>query len=90
MSKNEVTCSALQDMLAKKDIKVNIGSLEESPSHYSPFHRSKTDLSMFHKTFFKQNVITSAVTTSSEDGQYSYSTSVLCQSICFSYYMVTP
>ena len=52
VSKNEVTCSALQDMLLPEEIEVNMGSLEGLPSHYSPFYRSKIDLFMYHNEHF--------------------------------------
>ena len=53
-AKNEVTCATLQELLSEHDIVVDMGQLDETPSAHSPFHRSQTDLFMYHKEFFKQ------------------------------------
>ena len=67
VSKNEVTCATLKDMLSSKGISVNQGALDESPSLYSPFHRSKTDLYMYHEHFYKRQVINSMVASTDEE-----------------------
>lgn len=50
-----------------KRISVNQGALDESPSLYSPFHRSKTDLYMYHEHFYKRQVINSMVASTDEE-----------------------
>ena len=60
-SKNEVTYATLKEMLISKGIFVNQGALDESPSLYSPLHRSKTDLYMYDEHFYKKKVIKSVL-----------------------------
>ena len=70
-AKNEVTCATLQELLSEHDIIVDMGQLDETPSAHSPFHRSQTDLFMYHKEFFKQKIVTGVVATSSSHGDNS-------------------
>lgn len=67
VSKNEVTITTLKQMLLSKKILVDTGLLDETPSLYSPFYRSQTDLFMYHEQYYKQKVIKSVVASGSED-----------------------
>ena len=67
VSKNEVTFTMLKDMLLSKQILVDTGSLDETPSLYSPFCRSQTDLFMYHQQYYKQKVIKSVVVSTEDD-----------------------
>ena len=60
-------CSTLKELLSEHNIIVDMGQLDEIPSVHSPFHRSQTDLFMYHKQFFKQKIVTGVVATSHAD-----------------------
>ena len=60
VSKNELACNTLKELLKSKDMIVDTGLLDETPPMYSPFCRSKTDLFMYHKKYYKRGVVTSA------------------------------
>lgn len=67
VSKNELACNSLRELLKSKDMIVDTGLLDETPPTYSPFCRSKTDLFMYHKTYFKHGVVTSATCMTEHD-----------------------
>ena len=85
VSKNEITYAILKEMLISKRILVNQGSLDETPSLYSPFYRSKADLYMYHEHFYKKQVINSAIangaplTEDCEDDVEMHTTASVCE-----------
>ena len=68
-SKNEVMCYSLQQILQKVDVRIQVdrGQMDEVPSPYSPFHRSRSDLFMYHKDFYKKKMITSVVASNGKE-----------------------
>ena len=66
-SKNEVMCSSLQQLCATLNLEISAGQLEQLPSQYSPFHRSQSDLFIYHKEFYKRKMVTSLVAIGSDN-----------------------
>ena len=69
--KNEVLATTLYEVLDVEGLVIDMGSIDETPPVYSPFNRSSTDLYMYHKSYCKQGIITSAacLASDSSDGQ---------------------
>ena len=58
-SKNELFATTLRELVANKELVINTGNIDETPPVYSPFHRSTSDLHMYHQEYCTQGIIRS-------------------------------
>ena len=59
VQKNAIVCSSLQQLLIPQGFAVKAGSLEDIPPLYSPFHKSKADLYIYHEVqYCKRGTVT--------------------------------
>ena len=70
-SKNEVFVASLCKILDTKELVINTGNIDDTPSLYSPVNRSRTDLYMYHKDYYKQGMTVACVTRDSSDEEES-------------------
>ena len=64
---HELACNGLKKLLQSQGLVVSTGLLDDSPSTYSPFYRSTTDLFMYNKDYYKLGTVTSATHITDKD-----------------------
>ena len=59
VSKNELLCTTLREILNVPELVVGSGILDHTPPLHSPFKRSQMDMYIYHKDYYKQQGIVS-------------------------------
>ena len=59
--------ASLCKFLDTKELVINTGNIDDTPSLYSSFNRSRTDLYIYHKDYYKQGMTVACVTRDSSD-----------------------
>ena len=68
ISKNELFTSTLREILDLDEVVIDSGYIDDTPPLYSPFHRSRADLYMYHrKNYCTQGRISRVACVTSED-----------------------
>ena len=57
-----------KDIVKIKELIIDTGVIDDSPPMYSPFHRSKADLYLYHSEYFKHGITSVACIASSSFG----------------------
>ena len=58
LSRSEVFCKTLREMVKEEHLIMDSGYVDnDTPPLYSPYHRSKADLYMYHEKLFKRGVV---------------------------------